>query len=299
MEEIMQRSKRVTHALTRSHSFEAGIMDMFKNIFRKGNVKFDPENQSEDKFKDLMDDTFLKEKWREQNCKEMIELDNHEFPFLAMVEAKDEFVTSEELTSAVENYNSKFRELYSNYLSVLKWGHDTFEKVNSEIQKLDSTNKDFKEGRVLETDLSDELHDEGIALIEKAIKQYGPESEKKQKSLAGESVKFSKYLEVKKSKEDLIGKSTSYKIELSEIVKFLKDFKSMTIDDENSLFDENSLPPYHTEQCTLFIFELARVEFSDVIFSSHAWQGYYSPGYPDKYFNIKTLADVLKQFIDK
>jgi len=301
----MQRNKRVIHALTQKHSFEAGAMDMFKNIFKtepkKDKTAFELEKtfQYDKDFKELLEKTFFKPKWVEDNCKEFVSLDNHEYPFLSIVETKDDFVVAEDLIKGLESFRKTMEGSLENYKKVLKWGNDTFEKINAEVAKVRPNDKDFKEGLLDEDDLTDEERDRAEEIIAEQVKKYKSESEKLEKSLKPVTVKYTDDLLLEKSTFKLTGESRELKIELSEMVKFLEYFKTNTVPDEDESLYESDHPPYFDYTCALFTFETGRIEVSSIVFSAHLPQGYYSVGDASKFVSVKTLVDVLKQFIDK
>ena len=298
----MLTNKRVTNAITGKYSFEASVLDMFKNLFyKKDETQFDPEATSnlDRDFSKIIDSTFLKPKWVKDNCKEMVELNNHTFPFLAMIEPKDEFVTSDELIAAVEMHNKKLKEMLTPYLNTIKWGNEVFEAVNKEMQTIRPGDKDFSEGYVDDEDLSEEEYEKGISIIDSAITKYKKEYEKKSKELKPIDFKFSPYLENKQSEFKLVGKSVDVKITAEEMIEFLKKFKSLEIVNTGDLLFTEDLAPYFDYDCTLYSFEYGRTDFHEYTFSRHVRHHLYPIGRPEKFFSIKTLTDVLKQFIDK
>lgn len=298
----MRRNSRVTDALVGTYSFEAGIMDMFKKLFyKKDETKFDPENTNDlDKdFKKIISSTFLKEKWVTDNCKELIELDNHAFPFLSMVEPKDEFVTSSELIDAVKTHNAKLKEMLTPYSNILKWGNDVFEKVNKEMLTVRPGDRDYVQGYVDDQDLTEEEYEKGIEIIDAARAKYKKEYEKKSKELKPIDFKFSPYLENKQSEFKLVGEPLTVKIKIEEMVEFLEKFKNLEIVDTWDSLSAEGLPPYFDYTCALYSFEYGRTDFHEYTFGSHVRQHYYETGSPEEFFSLKTLTDVLKQFIDK
>jgi len=301
----MLKPNRVTQAIVGRHSFEAGLVDMFKNLFKsepkKDNTQFELSESYEvdKKFKELLEKTFFKPKWVEDNCKEFVSLDNHDFPFLSIVDTKDYFITADELVKGLDSFNKTLEGSLANYQKVLKWGNDTFEKANAEMAKVRPNDKDYKEGLLDEDGLTDEEREQASEIIQGLIKKYGPESKKLSDSLKPITVKYSENLINDKSEFKLTGKAREFKIELSEMVKFLEYFKTKTIADTDEILYESDKPPYFDYTCALYTFEEARVDFSNITFSTHLPQGYYDVGYAEDFVSVKTLAEVLKQFVDK
>lgn len=299
------KNNRVTQAIVSRHSFEAGVMDMFKNIFKsapkKDTTEFELEQtfEQDKKFKELLEKTFLKPKWVEDNCLEFVSLDNHKFPFLSIVETKNDFVTAEELTKGLDSFNKTLEDSLSNYIKVLKWGNGTFEKANAELFKVRPNDSDYKDGNFDEDDLTDEENEEAKKIIDGIVKKYTPEYKKLNDSLKPITAKFTDTLINDKSEFKLTGKLRELKIELSEVVKFLDYFKTKTLKDEDSILYSIDLPPYFDYSCTLYTFEQGRVDASELTFGSHVHQGYYDTGDVTDFVSLKTLIDVLKEFIDK
>lgn len=295
----MLTNKRVTNVITGKYSFEAGILDMFKNVFNStadGKV-WDSKIRSHE-IKKLLEKTFLKPKWVADNCKEMVELDSHEFPFLSMYDPKGEFLTSEELIKGVDEFNKKMEESYLPLRKAMEWASDVFKEAQKEVIKAGPNDRRFKEGLMDEDEVGEERE-----AIEKAIKEvmekHSSEQKSHAKSLEKLDAKFSPYLENKNAAFKLVGKSKNIKITTEEFVDFLKLVKDKDILDDDLPSIMTVSPPENTSPEPVYILPIGYLDLSEFLFHNKVYHNVYQFGDPSKFFSDETLIDILKQFIDK
>jgi len=300
----MLKPNRVTQAIVGKHSFEAGLVDMFKNLFKsepkKDSTPFDmKEAQRDDRFRDLLEKTFLKPKWVEDNCVELIVLDNHKFPFLSMYQPKEEFITSDELLEGLKTFNEKIDSSFDDLGKAYVWGSKVFKEANEAVKKVRPKDRSFQDGSIEESDLSSEEVDEIDSIIDDVMEKYSAEHKKHAKVLDPISLDYSPFLENDKSNFKLKGKSIEIKITISEMVEFLKRMKGMDILDDAIPRMYTLASPTYEDSEPVYITSSGYDDFYKFLFLDRVYYSGYEYGNPTNFYSLKTLAEVLKQFVDK